>query len=102
VQFLIAIGCAVAVVAVAMRGVPRRVGALRAVSGVVTFCGAGYLWVLAMWMAVPRLDPVFSALLGVYVKAIFALLLYFAPPTLAALAAVELVGRGARRDRMAG
>jgi hypothetical protein len=102
VQLLIAIGCVVAVVAIAIRGVPRRVGAVRVVSGVVTFGVVGYLWVLAMWIAVPRLEPVFSALPGVYVKAIVALLLYFAPPTLAALAAVQLVGRGARRARMAG
>jgi hypothetical protein len=39
---------------------------------------------------------VFSALPGVYIKAIFALLLYFAPPTLAALAAVRLVARAPR------
>jgi hypothetical protein len=96
VQFLIAIGCAVAVVAVAMRGVPRRIGALRAVSGVVTFCGIGYLWVLAMWIAIPRLEPVFSALPGLSIKAIFALLLYFAPPTPAALAAVRLAARAPR------
>jgi hypothetical protein len=102
VQFFVAIACAVAVIAFAIRGVPRRVGVLRAVGGVLTFCGVGYLWVLAMWVAVPRLQPVFSALPGVYLKTIFAMLLYFAPPTLAALAAVELVGRGARRDRMTG
>ncbi|HZF04263.1 MAG TPA: hypothetical protein VE932_08030 [Patescibacteria group bacterium] len=101
-QFLIAVACAVVVVALAMRGVPRRVGVVRAVGGVVTFCSVGYLWILAMWIAVPRLSPVFSALPGVYLKAILALLLYFAPPTLAALAAVRLIAGAARRDRMAG
>src|SRR2546426_9141906 len=85
-----------------MRGVPRRVGVVRAVGGVVTFCGVGYLWVLAMWIVVPRLEPVFSTLPGVYLKAILALLLYFAPPTLAALAVVRLVARAARRRRKAG
>jgi len=102
VQFAIAVACAAVVVALAMRGVPRRVGAVRALGGVVTFCGVGYLWVLAMWIVVPRLEPVFSALPGVYLKAILALLLSFAPPTLAALAVVRLVARAARRDRMAG
>src|SRR3989442_8129536 len=85
-----------------MRGVPRRVGAVRALGGVVTFCGVGYLWVLAMWIVVPRLEPVFSALPGVYLKAILALLLSFSPPTLAALAVVRLVARAAPRARMAG
>src|SRR5438445_201307 len=51
-----------------MRGVPRRVGVVRAVGGVVTFCGVGYLWVLAMWIVVPRLEPVFSTLPGVYLN----------------------------------
>src|SRR5881397_4404030 len=50
VQFAIAVACAAVVVALAMRGVPRRVGAVRALGGVVTFCGVGYLWVLAMWL----------------------------------------------------
>ena len=95
-QFAIAVACAAVVVALAMRRVPRRVGAVRALGGVVTFCGVGYLWVLAMWIVVPRLEPVFSALPGVYLKAILALLLSFAPPTLAALA----VG-AARRPRRA-
>ena len=101
-QALIAIACALAVVAFAIRGVPRRVGVVRAVAGIVTFGGVGLLWVRAMWIVVPRLEPVFSALPGVYLKAIFALLLYFVPPTLAALVAVRLVAGGARRDRMTG
>ena len=98
---VVAIACAMVVVAAALHGVPRRIGILAAAAGLATFLAFGYVWVFVMWAAVPRLEPVFLALPGVYSRALLALLLYFAPPTLAALGAVRLVARAARRDRMA-
>jgi hypothetical protein len=100
VHAVVAVACLMVVVAVALSGVPRRVGVVAAVAGIATFLVAGYAWVFVMWAAVPRLEPVFSALPGVYAKAALALLLYFATPTLAALGTVRLLTRGARRARM--
>jgi hypothetical protein len=100
VHAVVALACLMVVAAVALSGVPRRVGVVAAAAGIATFLVAGYAWVFVMWAAVPRLEPVFAALPGVYAKAVLALLLSFAPPTLAALGAVRLLTRGARRARM--
>jgi hypothetical protein len=91
---LVALTCAVIVVAFAMRGVPRSLGLVRAVIGLVTLGVAGYTWLLLMSTVVRRLRP------GVYVEIIVALSFYVAP-TLIALVVVRLVGRDSRA-RMAG
>ena len=99
---LVAVACAALIVALALRGVPRRVGVLLALVGVFAFSSVGYLWLLAMWIIVPRLDAVFAALPGVHLKGLFAMLLYFGPPTVAGLAAIGFLGSRSRRARMAG
>jgi len=100
VHAVVTIACAMAVVALALRHLPRREGALAVASGLAAFFGIGYLWLFALWIIVPRLEPLFAALPGIYPKAILAMLLYYTPPMLAALATVRLVARAARRDRM--
>ena len=101
-QALFAIACAVAVVTCALRGVPRRIGVMRALCGLATLVAAGYVWLRLMWIVVPQLAPLFSAIPGVHLKGLAALLLFLAPPTLAALAVVRLVAVAGRRARMAG
>ena len=61
-----------AVVALALRHLPRREGALAVASGLAAFFGIGYLWLFALWIIVPRLEPLFAALPGIYPKAILA------------------------------
>ena len=89
-----------AVGALALRHLPRREAALAVVSGLAAFFGVGYLWLFALWIIVPQLEPFFAALPGIYPKAVLAMLLYYTPPMLAALGAVRLVARAVRRDRM--
>jgi hypothetical protein len=102
VHAVVTIACAMAVVTLALRRLPRREGAVAALSGLGAFFGAGYLWLFVLWITVPRLEPLFAALPGIYPRATLAMLLYYAPPMLAALGTVRLVARAARRDRMTG
>ena len=93
---LIAIAVGVAIVMYAARGVPRRTAVVRATVAVLTFCAIGYVWLLVLFGLVARLERVFDAVPEGYPRAVFALLLWYAPPTLIALAAVRLVPRGSR------
>jgi len=102
VHAVVTIACAMAVVALALRRLPRRQGALAAISGLAAFFGVGYLWLFVLWITAPRLEPLFAALPGIYPKAILAMLLYYTPPMLAALGTVRVVAHAARRDRMTG
>jgi hypothetical protein len=59
----------------------------------------GYLWFMALFV-VPRVfEPIVLALRRVHLDGAFVLVLYFAPPLVAALGTVRLLSRAAHRDR---
>jgi len=71
----------------------------------VVYGAAGYAWFLASFVVPPRLfEPIVVALRRMHLDGlVFALLVYFAPPLIAALLAVHLIARAGyreRRDRM--
>lgn len=94
--FVLAIGLGVGIVAYALWRVPSGIGVLHAAAGIVVYALAGYLWILALFFAPTLVEPMVAPLRGVHLDGLFVVLLYFAPPLVAALATVRLLGR----DRM--
>jgi hypothetical protein len=95
----LAIALAVGIVAYALWRVPAWVGVAHAAAGLAVYAVVGYLWLIALFV-VPRIfEPIFLALRRVHLHGAFALILYFAPPLVAALGTVTLLRR--RRARMA-
>jgi hypothetical protein len=92
---LIALAFAGGIVAYAMWRVPAWIGVAHAAAGLVTYAVIGYLWLIALF-SVPRLfELIVLALRRVHLDGPFALVVYFAPPALAALGTVTLL-RGRR------
>ena len=94
--FLLAIAFGIGIVAYALWRVPTWLGVLHAAAGLVVYAVLGYLWIIALFYAPRAVEPIVSALRGVYLDRIFVLLLYFAPPVAAGLLTVRVLGR----DRM--
>jgi hypothetical protein len=94
--FVLAIALGVAVVAYALWRVPGGIGVLHAAAGLVVYAVVGYLWIVALFFSPRVLDPMVASLRGVHLEGVRVLLVYFAPPLLAALVTVRVLGR----DRM--
>ena len=97
----LAVALAIGIVAYAFWRVPRWVGVVPAVAGLVVYGAAGYVWFLALFVVPPRLfEPIVLALRRMQLDGlVFALLVYFAPPLIAALFAVHLLARATDGDR---
>ena len=93
---LVAMALGAAIVAYALSRVPTWIGVLHAAAGVVVYALLGYLWVIALFFAPGLVEPMVAPLRGVRLDGVAALVLYFAPPLVAALVTVRVLGR----DRM--
>jgi hypothetical protein len=96
VLFVLAIALGVGIVAYAVWRVPTGMGVLHAAAGLVVYALIGYVWIIALLFAPRMLEPIVAPLRGLYLDGVFVLLLYFAPPLVAALVTVRVLGR----DRM--
>lgn len=76
--------------------VPGGTGILHAAAGLVVYALVGYGWIVALFFSPRVLDPMVAPLRGVHLEGVGVLLVYFAPPLLAALVTVRVLGR----DRM--
>ena len=94
--FLLAIGLGVGIVVYALWRVPSGIGVLHAAAGLVVYALIGYLWIIALFFSPRMVEPIVAPLRGLYLDGLFVLLLYFAPPVMAALVTVRVLGR----DRM--
>jgi hypothetical protein len=94
--FLLAIALGVGIAAYALWRVPTWIGVLHAAAGLVVYAVIGYMWILALFFSPKIVEPIIAPLRRVHLDAVFVLLLYFAPPVVAALVTVRLLGR----DRM--
>lgn len=99
--FGLAIALAIGIVAYAFWRVPRWTGVILAGAGLVVYGTVGYVWFLTLFVVPPRLfEPIVVALRRMHLDGlVFALLVSFAPPLIAALLAVHLLARAAYRDR---
>jgi hypothetical protein len=95
VLFVLAIGLG-GIVAYALWRAPTWLGVLHAAAGIVVYGVIGYLWITALFVAPKVVEPIISPLRPLHLDGIFELLLYFAPPLVAALLMVRMLGR----DRM--
>jgi len=93
---LMAIALGAAVVVYAVWRAPSAIGWLHAAAGIVVFALAGYVWVIALFFAPGLIEPMIAPWRAVHLERLFVLLLYFAPPLVAALLTVRVLGR----DRM--
>jgi hypothetical protein len=94
--FVLAIALGVGVVVYALWRVPTWVGVLHAAAGLVVYALIGYMWIIALFFSPRMVEPMVAPLRRVHLDGMFVLLLYFAPPVVAALVTVRLLGR----DRM--
>ena len=93
---LVAIALGAAIVVYAVWRVPSGLGWLHAAAGIVVYALAGYVWVIALFFAPRLIEPMITPWRALHLDRLVVLLLYFAPPLLAALLTVRLLGR----DRM--
>jgi hypothetical protein len=96
VLLVLAIALGVGIVVYALWRVPTGIGVLHAAAGLVVYAVVGYLWIIALFFAPRMVEPIVSPLRAVHLDGVFVLLLYFAPPVVAALVTIRLLGR----DRM--
>jgi hypothetical protein len=96
----LAIALAGGIVAYALWRVPGWLGAAHAAAGLVVYAVVGYLWLMTLFIAPRLLELIVLALKRLHLGGGFVLILNFAPPFLAALLTVRLLGR--RRGRTAG
>ena len=94
--FVLAIALGVAIVVYALWRVPAGTGILHAAAGLVVYALVGYLWIIALVFSPRILEPMVAPLRGLHLEGVAVLLVYFAPPLLAALVTVRVLGR----DRM--
>ena len=94
--FVLAIALGIAIVVYALWRVPAGIGILHAAAGLVVYALVGYLWIIALFFSPRVLEPMVAPLRGVHLEGVGVLLVYFAPPLLAALVTVRVLGR----DRM--
>ena len=98
--FVLAIALAVGIVAYAVWRMPGWLGLGHAAAGLVVYAVVGYLWFITLFMAPRLFELIVLTLKRIPLGAGFVFILYFAPPFLAALLTVRLLGR--RRARTAG
>jgi hypothetical protein len=94
--FVLAIALGVGIVVYALWRVPTWVGVLHAAAGLVVYALIGYMWIIALFYVPRVVEPIVSPLRRVHLDGVFVLLLYVAPPVVAGLVTVRLLGR----DRM--
>ena len=94
--FVLAIALGIGIVVYALWRVPTAIGVLHAAAGLVVYALIGYVWIVALFFAARMVEPIVAPLRGLYLDTVFVLLLYFAPPLVAAVVTVRVLGR----DRM--
>ena len=93
---LVAIALGAAVVVYAVWRAPSAIGWLHAAAGIVVYGLAGFVWVIAVSVAPGLIEPMIAPWRAMHLERLFVVLLYFAPPLVAALLTVRVLGR----DRM--
>jgi hypothetical protein len=93
---VLAIGLGAAIAVYAVWRVPSGIGVLHAAAGLVVYTLIGCLWIIALFFSSALVERMVAPWRGLHLDGVFVVVLYFAPPLLAALVAVRVLGR----DRM--
>ena len=93
---VLALALGAAIVVYAVWRVPSWLGALHAAAGLVVYALAGYLWIIALFFSPALVERMIAPWRAVHLDRVFVVVLTFAPPWLAPLVTVRVMGR----DRM--